>query len=276
MKTGDSELINTKNKYYPSVETIDENGTHDLRYSSVLGRMLENRGFTVGDKTVQNRGIPDFILNGPIEVQIEYLKQLWPEDGEFVYNDGSHKYFRWTRAVALIDPEKDLKYEIKRVSEQEILSFIQDYGTYTEESSFQNLKSYPRYILTGPDLSGYTKHNDTTVSNPANWLYSFIESNKPLLMKHEKILLNNIGAVTRDTCLEITYYIGTGRVSALFRAATKSLDDAMIVALIAPPDDKRKRMKVVEWVLSNLTLYQRVRNDVLANGYQISLTEMEE
>ncbi len=256
-------------------ETVDEKGTHDLRYSSVLGRMLENRGFTVGDKTVQNRGIPDFILNGPIEVQIEYLKQLWPEDGEFVYNDGFHKYFRWTRAVAFVDPEKDMKYNIDRAFAQEIVSLIQKYGTYTEKSSFPNRESYPRYILTSADLSGFAKCKDTMVSEPTSWLYSFIESNKPLLMRHEQALLDSFGVDTRDSFDDITYYVGTGRVSVLFRAATRTLDDAMLVAIIAPPDDKRKRMKVVEWVLSNLTLYQRVRNDVLANGYQISLKEIE-
>ena len=257
-------------------ETIDEKGTHDLRYACVLGRMLEKRGFTVGDKTVQNRGIPDFILNGPIEVQVEYLKQLWPEDGEFVNtDDGFHKYFRWTRAVAFVDPEKDMKYNIDRAFAQEIVSLIQKYGTYTEKSSFPNRESYPRYILTSADLSGFAKCKDTTVSEPTSWLYSFIESNKPLLMRHEQALLDSFGVDTRDTFDDITYYVGTGRVSVLFRAATRTLDDAMLVAIIAPPDDKRKRMKVVEWVLSNLTLYQRVRNDVLANGYQISLKEIE-
>ena len=86
---------------------------------------------------------------------------------------------------------------------------------------------------------------------------------------------NNIGAGARDTCSEIIYYVGTGRVSVLFRAATKSLDDAMIVAMIAPPDDKIKRMKVIEWVQSEPARYQRVRSEVLAKGFQISLKEME-
>jgi len=71
------------------------------------------------------------------------------------------------------------------------------------------------------------------------------------------------------------YYVGTGRFSVLFRASTKSLDDAMIVALIAPPDDKRKRLKVIKWVLSDAARYQRIRDEVLAKGFQISLKEIE-
>ena len=53
------------------------------------------------------------------------------------------------------------------------------------------------------------------------------------------------------------------------------VDDAMIVAIIAPPDDKIKRMKVIEWVQSEPARYRRVRSEVLAKGLQISLNEME-
>ncbi|MHA1495884.1 MAG: hypothetical protein ACTSRQ_17955 [Candidatus Thorarchaeota archaeon] len=256
-------------------ETIDERGFHDIRYSSVLGRMLENRGFTVGDKTVQNKGIPDFILNGPVEVQIEYLKQLWPEDGHFTTGENCHTCFGWTRGTTLLNPEKDLKYGIKRISEQKILSFIRDYGTYIEESTFRNRESYPRYVLTGAELSRRTKSNDTTVSNPANWLYSLIHSNKPLLMKHEQTLLRGIGVASRDNLDDITYYVGTGRVSVVFRLYTRSLDDAMAVAIVAPPDDKRKLMKVIEWVRSEPARYQRVRSELSAKGFQMFLNEME-
>jgi transcriptional regulator with XRE-family HTH domain len=268
------EIFNEHVKFFGDVdytETVDEKGTHDLRYSSVLGRMLEKRGFTVGDKTVLNRGIPEFIMNGPIEVQVEYLKQLWPEDGHFINGENCHTYFGWTRSACLLDPEKDLKYGIPRHSVKKILSFVQDYGTFTEESSFTNRESYPRYVLTGADLLRFTKSSDTTVSNPANWLNSYIESNKPLLLKHEKELLNNIGAATRDNCSEIVYYVDTGRVSVLFHAATKSLDDGMVVALVAPPDDKRKRMRVVEWVQSDPERHQRISSELLAKGFQISL-----
>lgn len=97
-----------------------------------------------------------------------------PEDGDF---DEYHNSFRWTRAVALIDPEKDLKYGIERSSEQEIVSIIQDYGIYTEQSSFPNRESYPRYILTRAEIFRLLKNKDTTVSNSASWLFSFIESN---------------------------------------------------------------------------------------------------
>ena len=59
-------------------------------------------------------------------------------------------------------------------------------------------------------------------------------------------------------------------------ATTISLDDSMIVALIAPPDDKTKRMKVIEWVQSEPERFQRVRSEALGKGFQVSLKEMGE
>jgi hypothetical protein len=252
-------------------ETISKRGFHDLRYSSVLGRMLEKRGFTAGDKTVLNGGIPDFILNGPEEVFVEYLKQLWAEDGEFSSTKASHKAFRWTRSMALIDPEKDLKYGIDRAFSQEITSFMQAYGTYTEDCSFLDRELYPRYILTKTDIDRLKQDKDIAISNTARWLSSFIESNKPTLMNHEISLLNRISVATRDNYDDITYYIETGRVSVLFRASTVSLHDAMKVAVIAAPDDKQKRLRVIEWIRSNYALYKHACHEMMMSGYQISL-----
>lgn len=256
-------------------ERISKRGFHDLRYSSVLGRMLEKRGFTIGDKTVQNRGIPAFILEGPIEVLAEYLKQLWAEDGEFSSTAESHKAFRWTRSVALIDPEKDYKYGIDRNFAQDITSFMQEHGKYTEDCSFSQRESYPRYVLSKSDLDSLTQDPDSRISESSKWLSLFIRSNKPILMNHEKNLLNRIDIATRDNYDEITYYIETGRVSVLFRATTVSLDDAMKVAVIATPDDKQKRLKVIEWIQSDYLRYKRICNEMEAKGYRISLDEIE-
>jgi len=256
-------------------ERISKRGFHDLRYSSILGRMLERRGFTVGDKTVQNRGIPTFILEGPVEVLVEYLKQLWVEDGEFSSTVESHKAFRWTRSVALIDPEKDYKYGIDRNFAQDITSFMQEHGKYTEDCSFSQRKSYPRYVLSKSDLDSLIQDKDIHISESARWLSLFIKSNKPILMNHKRNLLNRIDIATRDNYDEITYYIETGRVSVLFRATTISLDDAMKVAAIAAPDDKQKRLKVIEWIQSDYLRFKRICNEMKAKRYQISLDETE-
>jgi hypothetical protein len=241
-------------------ETMDENGLYDVRFSSVFGRLLEKRGFCVGDKTIQNPGVPNFILKGPLEVQTEYLKQLWAEDGSFTYISNSRVSFSWTRAIALYDPEKVMKYNLDTDFSQDLLAFVRDKGEYTEETSFQNRDKYPRYVLIRREMIKLTKDKNPSIASLAKKLRSYIEANLPKLMEHERRLLKAFGADTKPTWDAITFYEETNRVSVLWRIRSKSLDDAMKIAIMAPPDDKRKRSKVSYWIKADPARFRRIRN----------------
>ncbi len=47
----------------------------------------------------------------------------------------------------------------------------------------------------------------------------------------------------------------------------------MIVAVIAAPDDKQKRLKVIDWIQSDYIRYKHICNEMNARGYSISLIE---
>ncbi len=265
-------IFNEHVKFFGDVdytETIDERGFHDLRYSSVLGRMLEKRGFTVGDKTVQNRGIPEFIMNGPVEVQIEYLKQLWVEDGHFITGTNSHTYFGWTRAVSLLDPEKDLKYGIESSITSDIIQLVEKRGEYHKEF---NGCYYPRILLPVGELKQYAKTGTSGERELAKRFLSILDSAKPNLLRTEEQLLGNLNIESVSEPNEIWHYLDTGRLSALWRARTKTLDGAMYVAIHASPDDIVKSAKVQTWVKSQQERYFRiVRESGKDNKYQMSL-----
>ena len=251
-------------------EKVDENGTIDIRFPSVIGRMLEKRGFTVGDKTVQNNGIPEFILNGDIEVVIEYLRQLWAEDGHFIFGEGQHTYFAWTRAVSLLDPQKDAKYGIDYGITDEMVQFIRDHGEYIE---YFNGKYHPRYVLSGGKLRNLEESKNPLIATKAHAFSTLLNRNKPVLMITEQGLLSRINAESIPTCTELFHYIGTGRVSALWRARTQSLDDAMRVAILAPPDDEIKKQHVRSWIKSESSRYRGILYELNERGIQMSLEE---
>jgi hypothetical protein len=56
----------------------------------------------------------------------------------------------------------------------------------------------------------------------------------------------------------------------LFRATTISLDDAMKVAVIAVPDDRQKRSKVMEWIYSDYARFKRICHEMITESIQIS------
>jgi hypothetical protein len=253
-----------------TIET-DENGNREVRYSAVIGRILEKRGFPVGDKTVQNRGIPDFILNGPIEVQVEYLRQLWAEDGHFISGGKNHTYFGWTRGISLLDPEKDLKYNNESSITPEMIQLIEKYGTYHEK--FDG-RFYPRFLLDAGKLKRHDEIETPEERELARRLQMTIYGAKPSLLISEEYLLESIGVKSISSPTEIWYYLGTGRVSVLWRARTKTRDGAMMVAIQAPPDDVEKRLKVQSWIESQQSRYQRVLSELeKSHKYQMSGTD---
>ncbi|MHA2023687.1 MAG: hypothetical protein ACTSWQ_08515, partial [Candidatus Thorarchaeota archaeon] len=254
-------------KFFGDVDYTEtfRDGVFELRYPSVIGRSLEQRGFPVGDKTVQNMGLPELILNGAFECITEYIKQLWVEDGHFTWT----KYtvlFGWTRAVSLLDPEKDVKYNRQSEITKELIEFIHNEGTYYERFSG---KFHPHYKVLGGKLKRLKQSSDPKKARIADNLLDIIFRTKPQLLTDEQIIMENRGVVTKSTCTEVTHYIDTGRVSTLWRAKTIGKDDAMRIAILSPPDDVQKNKKVRDWIETELDRYTRVSDELREEGWKI-------
>jgi hypothetical protein len=65
----------------------------------------------------------------------------------------------------------------------------------------------------------------------AQRLQMIIYGAKPSLLISEERLLENMGVESVSSPTEVWYYLGTGRVSVLWRARTKTRDGAMMVAI---------------------------------------------
>ncbi|MFW9909604.1 MAG: hypothetical protein ACFFEF_13615, partial [Candidatus Thorarchaeota archaeon] len=246
-------------------------GAIDVRFAAVLGRMLEKRGFCVGDKAVQNSGLPEFIQSGDIDTVIEYLKQLWAEDGHFLFGKDVRAHFGWTRAVSLTDPEKTKKYKLSSLFSSSLIEFIKTHGNYIDGNSFDKEGSYyPRFIIHGSSISKLVDSEDNTISELASLLSTVIEENKPKLLIGEQQLIKRIGAKSKSVCSEVIYYLDSGRVSALWRAKTRKLDDAMRVAVLAPPDDIVKKKKVQTWIQSQPERHARILGEITGSNLKMS------
>ncbi|MHA1636659.1 MAG: hypothetical protein ACTSUO_00095 [Candidatus Thorarchaeota archaeon] len=254
-------------EFFGDVDSTESfrDGVFELRYPSVIGRALEQRGFPVGDKTVQNTGLPEFILNGTLECITEYVKQLWVEDGHFTWTKDT-VLFGWTRAVTLLDPEKDVKYNRESEITFELIDFIHKEGTYYERFCG---KIHPHYKISGGKLRRLKRSSDITKVRIADNLLDIIDRTKPQLMTDEQIIMENRGVVTKSTCTEVNHFIGTGRVSALWRARTRGKDDVMRIAILAPPADIQKNKKVRDWIETELDRYTRISNELREKGWVI-------
>ncbi len=249
-----------------------DDNTINLRYPSVVARLLESKGFPIGDKMIQNVGLPSFIKLGELDIICAYLRQLWAEDGAFISSLINGKklrtYFVWTRARPLFDPSKSDKYVLSQEITSEHVQMIKKFGKFTSD------RVGPRYTLYRGKLVQLSETKDERISGIANSLLEIIESSKPQLMIDEREILEKvgIGAVPRNR--KVTLYMKTGRVSSLWNARTASPDDTMRTALMAPPEDSKKLAKVRIWVKSKPVIYKRIFEDLAGKGlapYQFEL-----
>ena len=118
--------------------------------------------------------------------------------------------------------------------------------------------------MTRADLTKCLKHTDLSVSNMAEKISSFIETNKPKLMIDEQNLVHALGADTWSGWTEVSFFLETGRVSVLWRARTKTLNDTMRIAIMASPDDIRKSALVHEWVQTEKARHRRIMYELKA------------
>jgi hypothetical protein len=81
-----------------------------LHLPSILGRLLHSIGMPDGDKVIQGITVPDFIMNGPPEVQIAYLQELIPEEGAVSYEVHGTLKIVWGRTVVHQDPRESKRY----------------------------------------------------------------------------------------------------------------------------------------------------------------------
>ncbi|MHA1423912.1 MAG: hypothetical protein ACTSSD_17655 [Candidatus Thorarchaeota archaeon] len=249
-----------------------KDNTINIRFPSVVGRLLESLSFPVGDKSIQNFGLPSFIKFGDIDVLCEYLRQLWAEDGTFVsYRYRGRKlrtFFSWTRSKTLYDPTKEEKHELLSEISPNHIQFIQKYGRYKKDIVGT------RYILLGGRLDQLAKSSNRQTAEIARSLLDIVETNKPRLMIDEQIILKKFNAQTNERCAWVTLYLGTGRLSALWRARSATLDDAMRIALMSPPDDIRKLSKVQNWICFDTTRYHRILHELVNKGLSPTLIDL--
>ncbi len=238
---------------YRCEETLPS-GVLRTRYSTAFGRLLENRGMTSGDKTLQNEGWPSWLKRVSPEALTNYYGALWAEDGSFNVQKSGRATFQVERGVALRDPSKSENYGRKNIASKDLASFVHEYGDESEDDAFGR-----QFKLRTGSLKDLENSYDTGIAKQAQELRGIINDNKPKLMMDEQEGLASMGIDTSEYFIYLTYSENTGRLSTLWHYETRTKDDAMRTALQCPPDDEVKRAKVEKWMNSESESERRER-----------------
>jgi transcriptional regulator with XRE-family HTH domain len=248
-----------------------ENGIWKIRFPTVVGRMLERVGVTAGDSCIQNNGLPEFVLKGSLRVKCVYLSQLWVEDGCFSKSRRNpYPAFLWKRTVVLYDVSKAHMYDVKGEIGKNLIYLFNEHGD--EKESATPGKS-PDIFISRKKLQGLRRHENPEIASAADKLWKLANCSESKLLNDEIKILEDLGVSIDPRLIRVTYYEDSGRISAEWAGRVFNPEDVMLICLLAPPDDKRKRESVEEWVKSEPLLEKKVLGQIEDEGLKWIMEE---
>ncbi len=215
-----------------------------------VGKAFIYWGFTVGDKPIQNERLVESVRNGTLESSRAYLEDLISEDGSF----GHYAGFRWSRTIVLNSGSNDVKYKLEPGFMQKEIDFL---------SGMENVR---RDKVRGHIFIPISRIEEQSESEVARTALSIVETKRSKLLDDEATLAKQLGIEIHIYAENITLYEGTGRISLKWVAKTKSKDDAIRWALLAPPNDPKKSDKVKSWLAERPDDVERVRRQLQKEG----------
>ena len=202
---------------------------------SVLGKALIRVGLTPGDKTIQNSGLPEYLLDFSYRAKCAFLEELIPQDGSVYRNRIS-----WCHSNAIRIGDKADQYDVESVIGDKLADFIKQHGN-----------SYKKYWrLPIGKLSDLMESDDESISEIACALNESVRNNPNRFVILETKLAKSIGLETTPNPDSIFYHRASQQVTVSWSAYVTG-EQAIRMGIVAPPNDAVKRKIMREWLLNN-------------------------
>ena len=197
-----------------------------------VGRCLRFWGIPGGDKTLLNYGLPSLMIEADLEDVRAYAEDLIPQDGCFESSNG----FIWTRYVGIEPGTKGVVYGLQEVLTSNELNLLVACGTDDD---------YDRKVMSWGNLKRLRFSNDKDVAESARSLFKKIRGTPSNLLEDEARMIRRLGINIETAPRTIRYHRKTGKVSVGWIGRTKTPEDVLKWASLCPPNDVRKRAKVL-------------------------------
>jgi hypothetical protein len=110
----------------------------------------------------------------------------------------------------------------------------------------------------------------------AKRLYDTVYANPNKLVEIEKTIIEKLGIKVRHGPASIYYHKKSQSVSVAWICHTKGADEAMALAMIAPPNDVLKRSTMKEWIKDNPKDAERVLSRLKQDDIEVQQWWLEE
>lgn len=251
---------------YIDYRRVEHNNNVYLYFPAIVGRFMDNWGFPVGDKALQDVSLPKYIMNGTVSVKRAYIQELIPEDGNFYITDSNRGRFQWNRSVVLDAGKKADEYGFRSKISHEEIEFIKSHGQ--KKDLIFSRPEYPTSAirLRWGALEQLTDSEDPQIEYLAKQLKSTVIENPSILLEDELRICESLGVTVNHYPVKISYFLKTGRISVSWQAQTALKEDAMRLGLMAPPNDVKKNVAFKQWMLTESDILRKVVERLRTEG----------
>jgi len=110
---------------------------------------------------------------------------------------------------------------------------------------------------------------DAKTAQTAEKLYHRVMANPSNQIKDEKQIVESLGVVLVDSAVSVHYHRKSGNITVSWRWTTAGEKEAMKLAIIAPPNDMRKRAILKKWLQENAEEVERVFKEIRSQGLNV-------
>ncbi len=248
----DLRRIRIVEKYLQNLGNITLNPIYDKRTNhyivnilSVVGKMLLKLGLTPGNKTIHNPCFPEVIFNFSESALCAVLEELIPQDGTVTPTSVSCSHSH------TLHPGIDVSIQMKPLINQEEVDLVKDKGTPYEHYSRLSIGL----------LKDFAKSKDSRISKVAKRLLKHISENLNNFIEGEVRIATLLGIKVVSNPQSVFYHKRTGAVTISWGVRTTGKFEAIRFAMIAPPNDVKKKRVMHRAILDNPAIVEKILSE---------------
>ena len=230
-------------------------GLYECSMPDMIGNILHECGITSRDKTIQNPKInPDFLNGLSWRALLAFIEDVVPEDGYFLPGRVSI-----THSVSLHAGDKIDKYAIEPLVGEREVRFIKEHGK-KNGSSWRLPFGELRKVIEN------NEHEHADDVETARRLREAVYRRPNRFILDEKSVFERVGIECKASPISIHFHGKSNSVTVSWRLKTASREEAIRLAILAPPNDEIKRRKMREWLRSIPDRVEEMYRQILKNG----------
>jgi len=237
-------------------QKLEKDNLYRCHMPIIIGRILQQMGLQSGNKTRHNPQLDrEFLEAMTWEVACAFTADTIPEDGSVRAGRIS-----CTHSMMLKYGAKNNKYGFLSLVGNDEIKLIKKHGKRDGDS----------WNIPIGKLKKLRDSDNSKEAQTASKLYRIVFENPSNQINDETQIIESLGVELSVAPICVHYHKKTGNVTVSWRWTTAGEKEAMKLAIIAPPNDVKKKSILGKWLLENPEETEKMYRELRSQDIDVS------